>query len=218
MIKAVIFDQDDTLVNTWPWHRGSMDAVIREYGHSFSELPERTQKRIVGRETTEAITSIIDFFKLPITPVNFQQKRRPIFVAMAKTGQTDMPGADETLGRLSRAGYKLALVSSGSPWYVHEVIQRHGFEKYFSVVITSKDVVGHKPLPDPYLAAAQYLGLQPEECVVVEDAEIGIESAKAAGCKCVAVRNRQVPEQNLGPADVIISSLSELSLDLIRSL
>ncbi len=218
MIKAVIFDQDDTLVNTWPWHCGSMDAIIREYGHRFSELPAETQKRIVGRETTEAMESIIDFFHLPIQPVDFQQKRRSIFNALAKTGQTDMPGALDVLKRFAQAGYALALVSSGSPWYVHDVIQRHGFEKYFSVVITSKDVVGHKPLPDPYVAAVQRLGLRSDECVVVEDAEIGIESAKAAGCKCIAVRNSQVPEQNLAPADVIISSLSELSLDLIRSL
>lgn len=218
MIKAVIFDQDDTLVNTWPWHRGSMDAIIHKYGHSFSELPMETQKRIVGRETTEAMGSIIKYFHLSISPVDFQQKRRTIFDAMAKVGQTDLPGALETLERLAQAGYKLALVSSGSPWYVRGIIQRHGFEKYFSVVVTSKDVVGHKPLPDPYLAAVQRLGLRPDECVVVEDAEIGIESAKSAGCKCVAVRNDRLPEQNLAPADAIISSLTELTTDLIRSL
>lgn len=218
MIKAVIFDQDDTLVNTWPWHRGSMDAVIREYGHSFSELPADIQKRIVGRETTEALNSIITYFHLPISVFDFQHRRRANFVAMAKVGQTDMPGAREALARFSQAGYKLALVSSGSPWYVHDVISRHGFEKYFSVVITSKDVVGHKPMPDPYLAAVQRLGLKPYECVVVEDAEIGIESAKAAGCKCVAVRNNNLPEQNLAPADAIISSLAELTTEFIRSL
>jgi sugar-phosphatase len=82
------------------------------------------------------------------------------------------------------------------------------------VLVTAEDVRNGKPSPEPYLLAAQRLGLEPSACVVVEDAPAGIVSARAAGARVIAVAS-SLPEADLGGADVIIRQLEDLRIEKV---
>jgi len=82
----------------------------------------------------------------------------------------------------------------------------------FDVVLTSEDVPRGKPHPDPYLEAARRLGVRPEECLVVENAPMGIRAAKAAGMRCLAVLSTLGPE-DLDGADYFVDRIADIRLD-----
>lgn len=129
-----------------------------------------------------------------------------------------MPGLLESLERFKAAGFKLAVASSGAQKYIELVLNKFEINGYFDAVVTGDDVKVGKPHPEAYLIAAEKLRVGAQECLVLEDATKGIQSAKAAGCKCVAVSNPNVPAQDFSEADVVVNSLDEVTLDLIKEL
>jgi HAD superfamily hydrolase (TIGR01509 family) len=129
-----------------------------------------------------------------------------------------MPGLLETLKLLKEENYKLAIASSGVKKYIALVLNKFHIKEYFDVVITGDDVKVGKPNPETYLVAARKLGVLPAECLVLEDATKGIQSAKAAGCFCIAVKNPNVPSQTYPDADLVVNSLHDVNLDLMKRL
>jgi beta-phosphoglucomutase-like phosphatase (HAD superfamily) len=83
--------------------------------------------------------------------------------------------------------FMLALASSASRREVELVTKEFGVDALFSVITTGEDVVHGKPDPEPYVLTAKKLGLQPFECVAIEDSSSGLQSAKSAGCHCIAI-------------------------------
>jgi beta-phosphoglucomutase-like phosphatase (HAD superfamily) len=90
----------------------------------------------------------------------------------------------------------------------------------FAAVVSSEEVANGKPAPDVYLAVARELGVEPTECVAIEDSTNGIKSAVAAGMRTIAVPNRQFrPDDEVLPtAAVVVPSLAEVTVDLVASL
>lgn len=94
----------------------------------------------------------------------------------------------------------------------------YDMDDFFNVVISGDDVVKGKPEPEIYLLCCKKLGFKPEECLVLEDSEKGIISAKSAGCKCIAVKNKNTLEENTSMADLVIDSLDEINIKRINSI
>ena len=122
-----------------------------------------------------------------------------------------MPGLNESLSYYRQKEFKIALASSGTKKYIEMVLDRFKIKDYFDVVISGDHVKHGKPHPEVYEIALEKLGVKPSESVVLEDAEVGIESAKGAGCFCVAVTNPYTPKQDLSKADKVIHSLNEIN-------
>ena len=117
-----------------------------------------------------------------------------------------LPGARELLEELRAAGYKVALGSASKN--AQEVLQRLGIESLFDAVADGYSVERQKPAPDLFLHAAKQLGLEPHECVVVEDAAAGIEAARAGGFRSVGLG----PRERVGAAEAVFPSLAGVHL------
>ncbi|MCA1725346.1 MAG: HAD-IA family hydrolase [Thermomicrobia bacterium] len=127
-----------------------------------------------------------------------------------------MPGAVAAINALYAAGYPLAVTSSGIRAYITLVLDRLGITDRFAVIVTGADVTHGKPHPEPYLVTALRLGLPPADCVVFEDATVGVRAAKAAGMRCIAVPNPEAMQpQDLSAADLILPSLTAFTPALL---
>ena len=128
-----------------------------------------------------------------------------------------MDGATELIVDLNRAGARLAIGSFGPPANVRAVLNVLPGGKYFQVTTSSEDVAHGKPAPDVFLIAAGKLELPPGRCVVVEDAPVGVQAGKAANCAVVGITGT-VSAERLCEADLVVTSLRELSPDILKHL
>ncbi len=120
------------------------------------------------------------------------------------------------LQRLQEAGARQAVASSAPMANITALIDELGLRPYFNAIVPGADLPG-KPEPVLFLKAAQALGLQPEDCVVIEDAIAGVAAAKRAGMKCIAVMTTN-PAEALSAADLIVEGLDALPEDVFRRL
>ena len=129
------------------------------------------------------------------------------------------PGLLEFLAESERAGLRAAVGSSGYRANVDFVLDKCNIRRYFMAAVAGDEVTRCKPDPEIYLTAAAKLGLEPHECVVFEDAEAGIESAKRAGVKVVALAttfSREFLEKS--DADYIIDDFRDIDIATLRSI
>jgi len=216
MIKAIIYDLDDTMVNSDPLHARAWEELLKEYGHKFSDLPEKMRSNFIGMRVVDIVKELAAYLKLDTNPKDLYKKRIDIFLRIVEKELQVMPGLLSSLKLFKENNYKLAVASSGAKKYIELVLEKFDIKHYFDVVITGDDVKVGKPNPETYLVACEKLKLLPSECLVLEDATKGIQSAKAAGCSCIAVENPNIPAQVYPDADVVIHSLSELTLQVIN--
>lgn len=118
------------------------------------------------------------------------------------------PGAEALIDFLASREIPLAIVTTALRVRLERTVPPR-FLAQFRGVVTGEDTSEGKPSPAPYLKGAEKLGLPPEECLVVENAPLGIESAKRAGAYCVAVCNT-LSREYLGQADEVVESLEDL--------
>ena len=127
-----------------------------------------------------------------------------------------MPGAKEALQQLREDGYKLALASSSPHLWIYPVIERFGLKEAFDAIVSAEDIVGlSKPSPDIYIETASRLGVNPAECVAIEDSRNGIKSAKDVGMKVLGYKSDDNLEQDISGADAIINDLLKV-LNIVR--
>ena len=109
---------------------------------------------------------------------------------------------------LQKKKIPMAVVTGGNKDRVEQVINKH-LDGFFKAIVTIDDVTNGKPHPEPFLKGAEKLGLKPQECIVVENAPLGIKAAKAAGCKVIAIKTT-LSEKFLSQADIIVEDFVDL--------
>jgi len=129
---------------------------------------------------------------------------------VVERGLAPLPGAADWLRRLDEAGWRQAVASSAPRLNLEVVLRVLGLERRFQALVAAEDVTAGKPAPDVFLTAAARLGVEPARCVVVEDAEAGIEAARRAGMSSVGLGVRS--------ADLAVASLAELPADAFEEL
>ena len=129
-----------------------------------------------------------------------------------------MPGLMRSLEFFRKNKMNIGLASSGTTIYIELAIDKLSIRKYFNTVVSGDHVKMGKPDPEIYLLAAKRLGLHPEECVVLEDSTKGIQAAKSAGCKCIAVIDPYGPPQDQSEADIILESLNDISMQTLKKI
>lgn len=130
-----------------------------------------------------------------------------------KEGIAPLPGAAEWVRKLHEGGWCQAIASSAPRLNVEVMHQALGFAGLIDVLVAAEDVTEGKPDPEVFLTAAHRLGVHPNLCVVVEDAEAGIEAARRGGMSCVGVGGGAV-----GAADIVVPSLDLLPAETFRTL
>jgi HAD superfamily hydrolase (TIGR01509 family) len=120
-------------------------------------------------------------------------------------------GVTKLLDSIKKGAFKLALVSSAPRENIDFVTGELNLEGCFSCIVSGHEVAESKPSPQMYLLAAEKLMAEPNDCIVIEDAPLGVKAAKAAGMRCLAVTNTH-PKQDLKEADKVVGSLEEVDL------
>jgi beta-phosphoglucomutase len=129
-----------------------------------------------------------------------------------------MEGAADLIAALHQAGFRLAVGSSGPPDNVHLVLDRLQRRACFHGIVTGVDVQRGKPDPQVFLIGAERAGVAPADCVVIEDAPVGVAAAHAAGMKCIALASTGRVRESLVAADLVVDSLRELGPERIARL
>ena len=197
---AVLFDMDGTLVDSIGSVERSWVRFCEEYGidpvllMGFHGVP--------ARGVLEAL--------LPDVDQDVAFARIETLEVEDVEGVIALPGAVDALGTLAAQGIPVAIVTSASRPLFLARVGATGLRAP-DAVVTADDVRHGKPAPDPYLAAAEALGVDPSDCLVVEDAVSGIRSGIAAGCATLAVGSTSPREELEAVADAVVTDLSAVT-------
>ena len=182
-LAAVLWDMDGTLVDTEPYWIATEHALAEEYGGSWSH---EQALQLVGNDLLESGRFIQEHMPLPLSPEAIVERLLDGVVAQVQQEVPWRPGARELLASLRADGVPCALVTMSYARFVAPVLDALP-PGSFQAVVTGDEVSHGKPHPEPYLAAARALGVDPSDCVAIEDSETGCRSAEAAGCTVLAV-------------------------------
>jgi HAD superfamily hydrolase (TIGR01509 family) len=204
-VQAVIFDMDGVIVDSEPYSVQALIDTLRQYG---IEPTEDDLHRSYGRKVQDDFRDY--FARYGVTAdVNIAiAHKHARYYHLAAGHLHPFPGVRPLLKRLRKRGYRLALASSGDRVKVAFGMQALQLNGTFAAVVSGDDVAHSKPDPEIYLTALQRLGHCPADCVAVEDSPAGVEAAKRAGMRCIAVTN-SVARGRLCQADLIVDSLAE---------
>ncbi|NAZ74972.1 HAD-IA family hydrolase [Kineococcus sp. T13] len=209
---AVLWDMDGTLVDTEPHWIAAETALVTRHGASWgheqalqlvgSALPES------GRVLAEHLRSAVG---VHVDPAEVVEELLDAVVAAVSAGVVWRPGALALLRALGAAGVPCALVTMS---YRNLATTVAGMVPgAFAVVVSGDEVARGKPAPDPYLRAAQLLGVDAQRCVAIEDSPTGVASAEAAGCRVIACPHMvAIPP---APGRSRVASLAQVDLEVL---
>jgi len=186
MIKAILFDMDGVLIDAKDWHYDALNQALAVFGYeigreahlsTFDGLPTRKKLEILSQASNlpTGLHNFINELKQSYTIQISHLRCHPFF------------SHQYALRRLKDEGYKLAVCSNSIRNTVVTLMQLSGLDQYLDVLISNEDVSHAKPDPEMYLLAMKKFGLKPEECLVLEDNDHGIQAARASGAHLFVV-------------------------------
>jgi len=200
-IKAIIFDVDGVIFDSEKIH---VEAWHRVFGKRGITLGADVYAAGIGVEDRIFLMALQKKGTVPMalsTDVLIEEKVSAL-MDIAEHGAYFLPGMKRFLHALSKR-YALGAASNSYTGLVMRMLEKGGVDSLFTCILTRENVKNPKPAPDIYLSCAARLGVEPDQCCVVEDSPVGIKAAKAAGMKCAAVPFTLPPEA-LGEADTIL--------------
>ncbi|WP_298394977.1 HAD family phosphatase [Sphingobium sp.] len=207
-IRAVIFDMDGTLLETEAVHRNAFAQTAQALGWPMSDA---LLLSMVGIHRDENERMLAEHMGPDFPLARFYADSDALFEAAVDAGIPLRPGALLLLDHLAQAGIAMALATSTAAPYAQQRLEKTGLLPYFDVIVTRSDVERPKPHPEPYLLAAQRLGVDPAHAVAVEDSYAGVRSATAAGIATVMVPDLLPPTEELVLACAqVLPSLTDL--------
>ena len=212
-LRAVLFDMDGVLYNSMPYHAKAWHRAMAQFGYDLPEDEVYMHEGRTGASTVNLVSMrqcgveeteerIQEIYKVKSDLFNEYPPAEP------------MPGALDLLRQLKEQGLMILIVTGSGQRSLLDKLNHH-YPDIFrrELMVTAFDVKHGKPHPEPYLMGMQKGGLTPEECVVVENAPLGVRAAKAAGIFTIAVNTGPLPDAALldEGADVLFPSMQALS-------
>jgi beta-phosphoglucomutase-like phosphatase (HAD superfamily) len=212
--RAVVFDKDGTLIDTERHWYDAYHEFLAEQGYAHD--PE-THGKMLGRSPRHAIGVLQGrHAHLPNHPeawigLNADVKSR-YDRRKQDFGVQKMDGADRLIAACTAHPIPIAIASSALRADLDLDLDRHGWRGHFPHTVSADDVANHKPHPEPFLKAAALLGIDPRDCLAVEDGAAGVHSARAAGMDVLFVRDPRFGAPAMEEATYTLASLEELFL------
>ena len=210
-MKAVIFDMDGVLVDSQPYHFKADIETMSEYGVIKDQ---KFYEAFAGTLTDNRMRTLRDMFGLDVPAEELIEKREKMILdIMANEDIKPVSGIPEFLRSIKALGLKTAVASSSGIELIKLVLDRLGIAVYFDSITSGNDVKRGKPSPDIFLLAAERIGAEPSECLVVEDSENGVKAAKSAGMKALGYINPTSGNQCLDMADVVTDDFRKVDIN-----
>lgn len=223
MLKAIIFDCDGVIADTEPIHLASVKEVLKDQGITLTD--EAYFNEYLALDDKGCFTKAFSNHGKALSSEKLSEliKRKAQCVEPVMEAHLRLfPGISSFIERVSTK-YPIA-IASGARREEIDLILKHGcLQPFFQVIVSTEDVANGKPHPESFLRAWSLLketadeSIEQKECLVIEDSIHGVHAAHSAGMKCVAVTNSYSADL-LCEADLIVSSLADLSVEKIESL
>lgn len=215
-IEAVVFDMDGVLIDSEPVHYESTRVLFEEeYGIPF---PESANTEFLGSTDRHMFATLKARHGLEPPLEEIISRRKALYMDLLdRNGLPWRDGIRDLIADLSKSGYRLGVATSGLTRIVEPTLTAGKIRHLFEVVVTGDDVPAPKPAPDIYLEAARRLAIGPARCVAIEDTDVGVRAAKAAGMTVIAFPNDTTRGMDFGPADMVAESTLEIRQTLLKT-
>ncbi|MEK6797608.1 MAG: HAD family phosphatase [Planctomycetota bacterium] len=210
---GVIFDMDGVLVDSAKPHFESW----RRLGAELGVVVRQTQfAATFGRQNRDIIPLLFDV-RDPVRIAALADRKESIYRDLVRVDAPIVEGAVGLLRSLHQSGFRLALGSSGPRENIEMILAAMGVPALFPVIVSADDVTRGKPDPQVFTLCCQGLALPPSRCIVIEDAPVGIQAARAAGSRSVAVLLYH-PREAFPHAELIVDRLADLTVARLTAL
>ncbi len=186
MVKAILFDMDGVLIDAKDWHYEALHKALELFGiemsrydhlHTFDGLPTKVKLKMLSEQyyLPEQLHSFVNQIKQLYTVQMIHERCHPMF------------HHEYALSKLHNEGYKIAVCSNSIRSTIELMMEKSMLIGYIDLIVSNEDVKNAKPDPEMYQTTIAKFGLEPEECIVVEDNPNGIAAGKASGASVLEV-------------------------------
>lgn len=213
MIKAVLFDMDGVLVDSEQYICQAAIQMFREHG--LNVRPDDFTP-FVGKGENRYLGGVAEKYNFLIDIERDKARTYAIYEEITRGKLAPLPGVHDFLKACKKRKLKIAVATSADYIKMHINLQSIGLnEEYFDATVNGLEVEHKKPAPDIFLAAAKKMAVDPTSCLVVEDAVSGVQAAKAAGARCLALTT-SFSEKDLVGADWITQTLATADMEVLE--
>ena len=214
-MKAVIFDMDGVIYDSSPYVWKARNIYLKKYG---VKITSQEISKLLGKSLRDQLSYINKKYSLSIDYEDFSRKTREIQVKLMKNKLKPKSGVKKLIYDLKKHKIKIAIASSNMRKFIIEDLKIMKLKDKFKVITSVEEVERHKPAPDIFLITAKKLKVKPENCLVIEDAVNGLQAAKKAGMKAVAVLTKFHKKEEFKDADLVVRSIKNLNYYKLRNL
>ena len=220
-IRAIVFDFDGVIANSEPLHFRAYRDVLADSGVMLEE--QDYYARYLGYDDLGAFRQIGLDRSIVWSPdelAGLVRQKATLMEELERSHSVLFAGAADAVRRLADA-FPLAIASGALRGEIERVLQRENLAGYFAAVVGAEDTPASKPAPDPYIKAVELLcraigaRLNPAECLAIEDSRWGLQSARAAGLRTVAVAHTYAAAALADTADEVLPDLSGLTREFL---
>ncbi|CAN5835710.1 beta-phosphoglucomutase family hydrolase [soil metagenome] len=207
-----IFDWDGVIIDSHAQHEESWELLFKELGRP---MPEGFFKATFGMRNQQIIPMCFDFVKADdLQTIADLGNRKEVLYRdiLRRDGISPLPGVENLLKELKALDIPTVVGSSTPRLNIETIMAMTGLAEYFQAIVSAEDVTVGKPDPQVFLKAAQKISRTPDQCIVFEDAHVGIEAGKRAGMKVIALATTH-PLESLHQADAAFVNLDGLSVE-----
>ena len=218
VIQAVVFDFDGVLADSEPLHLKAYQALLEPHGIHLDQAAYC--ERYLGYDDEGALRKIAEDNGLLLGDEEIELlvvEKGHLFEALVGTRDVLYPGAADCARRLAGA-WPVGIASGALRADIDLMLRGAGLQDCFRFIVAAGDTDRTKPAPDPYLRAAELHGVRPGACVAIEDSRWGLESAREAGLRTIAVTHTYPRHELTGCADRVVDSLAELTREFVARL
>ncbi len=216
-VRAIVFDFDGVLADSEPLHLRVYQEILEPHGVHIDQATY--SERYLGYDDVGSFQKIAEDFNLLLGDEEIElliQEKSRRFQKLVSSGDVLYPGAAAVVRRLG-AAWPLGIASGALRAEIELMLRGAGLLDAFTFIVSAGETEESKPAPDPYLRAAELHAVPAAACVAIEDSHWGLQSARAAGMRTIAITHTY-PHETLTDADAIVSSLDEITVDLVMGL